>query len=548
MATPTALTIAGSDSGGGAGIQADLKTFSAFGVFGTSVVAALTAQNTKGVQGVVAVEPSFVEAQCESVLSDIGAGAVKTGMLFSAPIIGVVASQLRKHGVARLVVDPVMVSSSGSRLLSEDAVAALAEDLIPLATVLTPNTPEAEVLLQQAGRPMKIASVEDMKVAARAIREAFGPQYVLLKGGHLPVSDIASPEVDDVRTVFLPSPTPDAKGQNGAASHVVDVLYDGQTFVQYPKPHRRTRNLHGTGCTLSAAIAAGLALGKPVPEAVEAALVYLSKAIAPGKPFAVGTGAHGPVNHLHSITAVATLLEAPSAPPPAPWSAVGAGTDLASRLIASCPAEWQFFVDHPFVRGMADGTLPPESFRHYMVQDYLYLTHFARAYALAAYKEQRMDDILRAAGTVLQIGRETELHVAWCARLGISKEELDAAPEAVANLSYTRFFLEKGVSGDRLDLRVALAPCLLGYGVIGKRLAEDPATKRDGNPYWEWIEAYAADDYQEACREGREELEKLSKELLPESSKARMRQLCETFRQGTVLEAKFWDMGLHLQD
>jgi thiaminase II len=509
-----------------------LKTFTAFGVFGTSVLTALTAQNTRGVQAISPVSADFVGQQLDSVLDDIGATAIKTGMLFNAEIIDIVADRLRKHGETPLVIDPVMVSSSGHRLLDASAVSALAGNLLPLSTLVTPNTLEAEVLVEFAGKSLKIDSVEAMKEGARTIYSAFNLKgYVLLKGGHLPV-DSVSEEGPDSKTVRLPGPEPLATG--GPAQSVVDLLYDGQSFILYPKPYHRIRNLHGTGCTLSAAITAGLAQGRTVPGAVENALVYLNQAIASKVPFSVGTGAHGPVNHLHSISA-------PSAAAPSD------AQELVDRFIASCSQEWSSFVDHEFIRKIADGTLPEESFRHYLTQDYVYLIHFARAHALAAYKEHHMADIAHAAHLVLSIARETKVHVSYCAEWGISLEELESTVEAVPNLSYSRFFLEKGISGDRLDLRVALLPCFEGYRQIGKRLFEDPNTKRRGNPYWNWICSYADNEYQESCRENSQLLLRLYRELVPDSNKARWKQLCDTFRQATILEARFWDMGLYLQ-
>jgi hydroxymethylpyrimidine/phosphomethylpyrimidine kinase len=247
----TALTIAGSDSGGGAGIQADLKTFSAFRVFGTSVLTAVTAQNSVGVQGVESLPPAFVAEQLRSVLSDIGADAAKCGMLSTAPIIDAIAGVLAEHPIASLVVDPVMVAKSGDPLLQPDARDALVRRILPLAIVVTPNLPEAEVLTG-----MTVRTREEMREAARRIH-GMGPRHVLVKGGHL-------------------------KGDP------VDVLWDGRALTELAAPRIESNNTHGTGCTLSAAIAAGLALGRPLPEAVAEARRYVRAAIAGG--FAAGRG------------------------------------------------------------------------------------------------------------------------------------------------------------------------------------------------------------------------------------------------------------------
>jgi hydroxymethylpyrimidine/phosphomethylpyrimidine kinase len=259
MTTYKALTIAGSDSGGGAGIQADLKTFQELGVYGMSVLTALTAQNTQGVHGVFPVPPEFVAQQIDAVLTDIGTNAVKTGMLFDSAIIRTVAGKLKEYDVRNYVLDPVMVAKGGAPLLLEEAVVAVKEHLLPLATVVTPNLPEAEVLTGIG----KIETKEQMKKAAVLLHE-WGAQYVVIKGGH---------GTDDV---------------------VTDLLYDGHTFVELSAKRFHTRHTHGTGCTFAAAITAGLASGKTVQDAVAQAKQFITAAIT--NPLGIG-GGHGPTNH-----------------------------------------------------------------------------------------------------------------------------------------------------------------------------------------------------------------------------------------------------------
>jgi hydroxymethylpyrimidine/phosphomethylpyrimidine kinase len=251
MLIPKALTIAGSDSGGGAGIQADLKTFSAFRVFGMSVITAVTAQNSLGVQGVENLPPAFVARQLQSVLEDFGADAAKCGMLSTAPIIEAVAAELTGRRIEKLVVDPVMVAKSGDQLLQPEARAALADRILPLAMLVTPNLPEAEVL---AG--MRVAEPEDMEEAARRIH-LMGPRYVLVKGGHL-------------------------KGD------ATDLLWNGREFTKFSTPRIDSQNTHGTGCTFSAAIAAGLARGQALGDAIRSAKAYVTRAIREG--FKAGRG------------------------------------------------------------------------------------------------------------------------------------------------------------------------------------------------------------------------------------------------------------------
>ncbi|MCX8035875.1 MAG: bifunctional hydroxymethylpyrimidine kinase/phosphomethylpyrimidine kinase [Candidatus Sumerlaeia bacterium] len=255
-----ALTIAGSDSGGGAGIQADLKTFAALGVFGVSAITALTAQNTQGVAGIHAVPADFVEQQITAVLSDIGADAAKTGMLATREIVLAVARAAERHGIERLVVDPVLLSKHGAPLLADDALGAYLTALLPRALIVTPNAPEAARL---AG--FNVADRDSQHRAAEAIAE-MGPRYVLVKGGHLP---------------------------DGA--HVTDCLFDSRekTFREFVSPRSASPHTHGTGCVLSAAITAFLALDCEPVEAVERAIAFVHQAIRHG--LAIGGGI-GPVD------------------------------------------------------------------------------------------------------------------------------------------------------------------------------------------------------------------------------------------------------------
>ena len=253
-----ALTIAGSDSGGGAGIQADLKTFHRFGVFGTSVITAITAQNTVSVRDWSAVSLPLVAAQLDAVATDLRPNAVKTGMLADASVVGVVAEGLREHALAPYVLDPVMVATSGDPLVKEDAIRAIRDRLVPLATLVTPNLDEAAILVDS-----DVSNEEEMKDAARRLVVEFGAQAALVKGGHL------------------------------LGNETVDVLYDGDFHI-VRHPRLETTSTHGTGSTLSAAIAANLALGSNLREAVNTALEFVHQAIAtaPG----LGSG-HGPLNH-----------------------------------------------------------------------------------------------------------------------------------------------------------------------------------------------------------------------------------------------------------
>jgi len=261
--TAIAVSIAGSDSGGGAGIQADLKTFSALGVYGASVITALTAQNTRGVTGIHDVPPSFITAQMDAVFSDLAVAAVKIGMLSRAPAIKAVAAGLERHGARNVVLDPVMVATSGDRLLAGDAVELLRGALFPRALVVTPNLPEAAALLDG---PLARNETEMRQQAERLL--AFGCRAVLLKGGH------------------------------GEGPQSVDLLVEPTRVARFAAERIATANTHGTGCTLSSAIAAGLAKGRDLATAVGDAKDYVTAAIAAADRLGIGSG-HGPPHHFH---------------------------------------------------------------------------------------------------------------------------------------------------------------------------------------------------------------------------------------------------------
>ncbi len=262
---PNVLTIAGSDSGGGAGIQADLKTFSALGTYGCSVITALTAQNTRAVTGIHDIPPEFVAAQLDAVFEDIEIKAVKIGMLSRREVIEVVADRLERYGARRIVLDPVMVAKSGDRLLQPDAIEALRQRLLPLATVITPNLPEAGVLLDRDP-----PTDESGMIRAAGDLRALGPGAVLLKGGHLKDHD------------------------------AVDVLDDGAEPMVLTAERVATESTHGTGCTLASAIAALLARGFALRDAVRGAKTYLTEALRHAHELQVGHG-HGPVHHFYAL-------------------------------------------------------------------------------------------------------------------------------------------------------------------------------------------------------------------------------------------------------
>ncbi|KAI5478580.1 hypothetical protein MNV49_004839 [Pseudohyphozyma bogoriensis] len=471
MSTPPfALTIAGSDSGAGAGIQADLKTFSALDVFGTSVITALTAQNSKGVLpgGVEVISADMVVKQLDAVLADIPPVAIKMGMLGSEDIIHALAASLSSQSSCPpIVLDPVCVSTSGSTLLPDSAINSLSTFLIPLATIITPNTAEAKLLADWGDR--ELASLEDARACAGKLAK-LGARWVLLKGGHMPF-------------------------ETNEGKKVVDLLYDGEEEKEYlfERPFINSPNTHGTGCSLSSAIASYLAHGKSVPDAVRLAGDYVAGAIFASYP--VGEGA-GPINHFFNKISRTIALPTSSSPTP---------------------------------------------FTDYLIN---YDPHYARTNSLAAYKSEDMKEMAASTVIVDAVLKETEMHVAFCEKFGISRDQLLAVPESISNVAYNRYVLDTSMKGDLLDCRVVTAPCLIGYGQVGARLvkATDGVDKSGGNPYWSWIAEYGGDWYQGAVKTGIDLLE--STLAASPVSPQRLEELAKIFRQATLLEVAFWDAAV----
>ncbi|KAF1959538.1 hypothetical protein CC80DRAFT_466442 [Byssothecium circinans] len=510
MSPKRILIIAGSDSSGGAGLEADQKVIAAHGCYAMTATTALTAQNTLGVQGIHYTPPPFLQKQIDACIEDIGVDVVKTGMLASADAVNVVADAFRRHNINTSVVDPVMVSTSGSQLLPEQAVDTLIKQLLPLTTILTPNLPEAQLLLRTAGVSFKDPhNVDDIITIARSLQQ-LGPKYVLLKGGHLPLTKgrlVSTNEADqDV---------------------VLNVLYGEAETTLLETPYQKSRNTHGTGCSLASAIACNLASGMTVINAVKKANLYVEAGIKTSTDLGRGSG---PINHFHSTYTL-------------PFVAGGFIDYLLDR--EDVQDAWRQYTHHEFVARIADGTLPIENFKHYLIQDYLFLIHFARANALASYKSKSMADIGRSAQQVLHLQEEIKLHIKFCKGYGLSPEDIENEEEDQASVTYEntdlfRYVLDIGQSEDWLALQIALLPCLIGYGIIARRLSDDPKTVREGSKYWNWIETYVADDYCAAMKIGRDLIETHA----TKQSASRIDELAKIFVHATNMERGFWDLGM----
>lgn len=362
-----------------------------------------------------------------------------------------------------------MVATSGAQLLPEKAVKTLVQELLPVTTILTPNIPEANLMLRKADKdPVEIRNVEDLKRLASEIH-ALGPKFVLLKGGHLPLTaDYQVARTEEDKKI------------------VANVLFGGDSVDVFEFPFQKSQNLHGTGCSLASALSCNLALGLDLVQAVLAASRYVDAGIKTAVKLGYG---QGPINHFHS-------LQVQAFPP-------GGFIDYLLDRYDVQPS-WFEYTHHEFVERMGDGTLPAEAFKYYMIQDYLYLTHFARANALAAYKSKHIDDIADAAQIVLHINREMQLHIKECKDFGLTQEMMDKYEESQACTAYSRYVLDIGQSEDWLALQISLLPCLLGYGMIARRLKEMQRTNppKTPNRYVTWINNYIAADYTEAVKKG----------------------------------------------
>ncbi|THH23140.1 hypothetical protein EUX98_g8039 [Antrodiella citrinella] len=498
---------------------------------------------------IAGVDPSGgAGIQLRSVLEDINIRAIKTGALYDTNTICAVVQSLKAHyGTASLpplVVDPVCVSTSGHTLLQSDAVESLLADVFPLATLITPNKSEAELILSHRNVPTPIGNLSDMLVAVKHLL-TLGPKAVLLKGGHVTTTmdDIESvvsfnPGVEIVRGGLLGENMEIlqlAEQDTANIPLVVDVLYDGTLTVLFIRPRIDSTSTHGTGCTLSAALACALSRGSDLVEATRLATQYTHIGIETAVP--IGSG-HGPLNHVHCITP--RLIPVPTASNPHPFIRL---------LIQSNADVWKAYVQHEFVVELAKGKLDRVHFLHFIKQDYLYLKYYARAYGFLAAKSSTFPAISSATQTISNIIHEVTSHKAFCAQWGVTEKELECTPESPATTAYGAWILDIGLRGDASSLLMAVAACLLGYGEVGLWLKKE-ATKNnswvvlEGNPYLKWIESYAGEDFQTAVKNGVAVLETMAVEDPP--SPKRFEEWCAIWARCTLLEKGFWDMAMGL--
>lgn len=508
---PRVLAIAGSDPSGGAGIQADLKSIAANGGYGMAAITALTAQNTRGVNGVHVPPAPFLTAQLDAVSDDISIDAVKIGMLGDEQVITAVRSWLEKVRPGVVVLDPVMVATSGDRLLQESAEAAL-RALLPLADLITPNLAELGMLL---GEP-EAASWSEALEQGKRLAAGTGAT-VLVKGGHLDGDDC-----------------PDALVNTGGLLSADVVVVDGQRI--------QTRNSHGTGCSLSSAMATAQARLGDWEASLRAVKPWLAEALRTSDQLEVGSG-NGPVNHFHHLPA-ANLSSAnlpagdPTSSGPALAGPVRREGEFAELLRAEAAGDLEAIFGLDFIKGLTDGTLPEREFAYYLAQDAIYLNGYSRVLARASALAPTESEQLfwaRSAQQCLEV--ESELHRSW---LSTRTVQTELGPVTKA---YVDHLLAASVSGSYAVLAAAILPCFWLYADVGAALHAQfvAAGAPAGHPYAEWLRTYADEDFAAATREaiGITDAAGLA------GSPAEREAMVTAFRQSCRYEVEFFDAPRH---
>lgn len=584
---PRILSIAGSDPSGGAGIQADLKTIASLGCYGMCALTALTAQNTKGVTGIHITPPDFFRSQLQALWEDVEIDAIKIGMLGNREIINALNEELKDERILQIpiVIDPVMVSTSGSLLLTHESIEDLIKLLLPKCTLLTPNLPEAKQLLEHAKSSIGIeddGSLSSLMQAAQQLTN-LGPKATLVKGGHhiwrksqvedsLQKIGVSIQEQNGEEERYLGAEVVQGLWQDhrvivvrtdlepyaevlkndeetDEGKTVTDVLYDStkDQFTIFVKPHIQSSATHGTGCTLSSALAANLTSSATLTNAVHSSIQYVQRCISRGLSD-LGQGV-GPLNHLCGIQPRPIL-------PPTDLPLCDAERfPLCSRLVSCSLPIWRAFTQHPFLAGLVDYTLPRESFIYFLQQDYLFLKHYARVWASGASSftvGSTFERIATFAGIAAEMANEADNHVKICQRWGISREKLETTVESSATLAYTRFVIDVSRSGDALELLAATAPCLLGYGEAGRWIVKEQSksgprdrSSEQANAFQEWVDYYAGEEFQKIVRDGIQNMERYAANDPP--SLKRTANLQRIWDAAVRLEIGMWDEALDLK-
>ncbi|CCH45403.1 putative phosphomethylpyrimidine kinase 2 [Wickerhamomyces ciferrii] len=509
----TVLTVAGSDSSGGAGIEADVKAITANGAYALTAITALTAQNTKGVDAVQYTTKDQFEKILNANFSDIDIGVIKTGLL-TVDAIDVLADYVTKYHVGKpFVIDPVLVATTGATLSKKDVLLRAIDKLIKKATLLTPNYLEAKEILKYLNKDFDIETLEDLQKAAKIIQTETGVVSVLLKGGHIPW--------DSNNKV----------ASSGNEKFITDVLYHSidNTFTIYKSDFITTENTHGTGCTLASSISANLAKGYDVKHSIDQAIRYVHGGIVAAEK--IGHG-NGPLNHVYHIVSPPALTNNLNT-----LYTEGHFVDFLKNHPTVKPI-WELYVNHPFVAQVSSGTLPKHQFVHYLKQDHAYLTTYARVNALAAAVAPDIDCIRMQAGVLENIAHEMTLHVGKLAKHGVY--DLKSLELSRAGKEYADHLLNIAHQGDWLEILVSLSPCLFGYG----EAANAADLKITEGEYFDWVQDYRAKDFNDAMELGRQSLEKHSIGISTEKAL----KLVKIFADVSLLEVYFWNDALSVEE
>lgn len=510
--TPNVLSIAGTDPTGGAGIQADLKSIAAAGGYGMCVVTALVAQNTQGVREIHTPPREFLAAQLEAVFDDVEVDAVKIGMLGDAATTATVSKFLDEHPVRHVVVDPVMVATSGDRLLTEDAEEALRRFVRDHASVVTPNVPELAVLT--GSQPAN--TFEEAVEQGRAFAADAGVA-VVVKGGHL---------------------------RSGAASNALVTPDGGVDIAEVPRVE--TTNTHGTGCSLSSALATRIALADDPSAALHWTSAWLHEAIATADELNVGKG-HGPINHFHRLRRLAGNASTQ------PWDISGARGEgeegsvelLEAKIAAAGPHTqalwnraaakvWPDTLNLDYIRALRSGELRQDDFEFYLLQDAHYLQQYSRALASLSVKAHTpQDQVWWAQSAVVAIEAESDLHHTW-----FTQHDLDFAGSAISPVTaaYTNFLTSQAAVEEYAVGAAAVLPCFWLYAEVGLHLAE---ANREDHPYNAWLSMYGGDEFTASVRTAIETVER----ALEQASPAARERATEAFMYACYYELEFFDQA-----
>ncbi|KAI5958964.1 THI20 [Candida pseudojiufengensis] len=528
---PVVMTIAGSDSSGGAGIEADLKTFSAFGVYGMTCITALTAQNTKGVKTFEKTSSNLLSqillANFEDFYDNEGPlKVIKTGMLTKEAILELTKYEL--NGI-KFVIDPVMISTSGSTLIDTEGIQHCINYLIPKSYLVTPNFVEAKTIYSLLGGEVPVINtIQDFKSFVISLQNLLKCENLLVKGGHIPFDN--------------------NDRESSTGERIIDILYQpsGEVTV-FESKFIKSENTHGTGCSLSSAIAANLAKNKDLVESVGISIDYIHKGMLQMSKLGHGNGPlnHNvqPVNYLHELVEYENgdLMK------------FDTEHTFLNYLInhPSVKDNWKKYTQHPFVQQVANNTLPFDKFLYYLKQDYHYLIIYARMHGLSASKAETYQQTHSQATIISEIVQEIENHKRKLKAYDVDYDkDIDELKPGKACIEYCDYLISCGMKEDYLGIKTALAPCLHGYaeaGVYGLNLfkanpkSEDSESKK---VYKSWLDEYTSDWYQQANIEGTKALNSLVDEL----PKKRVEELVRIFNDVTLLEINFWSEVLELDN